>query len=178
MMRVVTLVGLMGAGKSTVARRLAKRWEHAGWRAIDLDREIERRAGQKIPALFAEVGEPAFRALEAEALRAALADEHVVVATGGGAPCAPGAMDAILAAGPAVWLDGPSEVLAARALAGGGRPLLAGLDLAGATARLEAQRAARAPHYARADLIVDTRGGAAATVRAIVAALIWRASTP
>lgn len=178
MIRVVTLVGLMGAGKTTVAKRLAKRWAHAGWRAVDLDREIERRAKKKIPAIFAEDGEAAFRALEADTLRAVLALDHVIVATGGGAPCQPGAMDAILAAGPAVWLDAPAALLAERAVAGGGRPLLDGLDRDAAAAKLEEQRAARGAHYARADVTVDASRGPAASVDDIVAALIWRASTP
>lgn len=170
-MRVVTLVGQMGAGKSTVARLLAARWAARGFRAVDLDDAIVARAGRSIPDIFASDGESVFRALERAALDDLLAQPGVILATGGGAPCQPGAMDAILAAGPAVWLDAAPEVLAARAVAGGGRPLLAGHDLAGATAFLATQRAEREPDYLRATCIVDATASADA-VAATIAALL------
>jgi len=154
-MRVVTLVGQMGAGKSTVARLLEARWAELGFRAIDLDDAIVARAGRTIPEIFASDGEAAFRARERTLLSELLAGDGVVLATGGGAPCQPGAMDAILAAGPAVWLDAAPDVLAARARAAGGRPLLAGKDEAAAVRFMAEQRAERAPHYRRATLVVD-----------------------
>ena len=168
-MRALTLVGQMGAGKSTLARLLAARWRSLGFIAVDLDLLIARTAGVSVPELFAREGEAAFRVRERAALDAALSRWPLVLATGGGAPCAPGAMDAILAAGPAVWLDAPPAVLARRALGGGGRPLLAGLDQAGATELLAAQRAARAPHYARATFTVDAAAPAATVLAAILA---------
>jgi len=166
---VVTLVGLMGAGKSTVARLLAARWP--GWRALDLDAAVEADAGQAIPTIFARLGEARFRELEAAALVRALATPRTLLATGGGAPCEPGAMDRILAAGPAVWLDAPDAVLAARALSQGGRPLLAGMDLAAATRYLAGQRGARGPHFARATLTVDASAAPEAVAAAIAAQL-------
>jgi len=162
---ILTLVGLMGSGKSTVARALAARWP--GMRAPDLDALVERRAGRTIAALFEAVGEGGFRALEAEVLAdLLLAADDVVLATGGGAPCQPGAMDALLGAGPVVWLDAPPEVLVHRALTDS-RPLLAGRTREDAIAVLQALSAARAPHYARATLRVD----AAAPIDEVVASI-------
>lgn len=178
-MERLTLVGQMGAGKSTVARLLAARWADLGFEAVDLDARVAQLAGASIPELFARDGEASFRRLERAALDAALtavdADgrpARTILATGGGAPCATeGAMDAILAAGPCVWLNAPADVLAARALSAGGRPLIAGLDLAGATALFEAQRHQRGPVYARAHHVVDASAPADA-VAAAIAALI------
>jgi len=170
-MRVLTLVGQMGAGKSTVARLLAARWSARGFHALDLDDAVVARAGCSIAELFARDGEPAFRRLERAALADALACDGVILATGGGAPCQPGAMDAILAAGPAVWLDAAPPLLAARALVTGGRPLLCGRDPAAAAAYLAAQRAERQPFYQRVTFIVDA-SAPAFQVAAAVAALV------
>jgi shikimate kinase / 3-dehydroquinate synthase len=80
--RNVALIGFMGAGKSTAAAALAKR---LGWEFADADSEIEREAGKPIPRIFAEDGEPAFRALEERVAARLLARIEVVVALGGGA---------------------------------------------------------------------------------------------
>ena len=83
----VVLVGFMGAGKTTVGRRLARR---LGYAFRDMDGQIEARAGRKVARIFEESGEAAFRALELEEARAASALEGVVVAAGGGAFAQPG----------------------------------------------------------------------------------------
>lgn len=168
-MRVLTLIGLMGAGKSTVGRLLARR---LSWAAVDLDVAIEERAGMTIPTIFDTLGESTFRSLEDEVMRELLDRERLVIATGGGAPCRPGAMDAILAAGPAAWLDASSEVLAERALADGTRPLLAGMDRTAAATFLDRQRADREPHYRRATATFDVSGRSAqAVAEAVIEAL-------
>lgn len=155
--KVITLVGQMGAGKSTVAVALAAALP-AGLNAcaVDLDAEIEREAGQPVADIFATLGEPAFRALERRLLAVHLTpgDGIRVLATGGGAVCHEAAIAAALEAGPVIWLDAAPSVLAARA-AGPGRPLLAGRSVAEAEAFLAAQRAAREPFYARAHLRLD-----------------------
>ena len=149
----VLLVGQMGAGKSTVARLLAARW--AEFDAVDLDALIEARAGCTVAEIFRTRGEPAFRTLEAEVLGAALdSPRPLVIATGGGAPCQPGALARMRAAGMVIWLAAPPPVLAARAL-GDARPRLADLDLAGAARFLATQLEARRPFYEAADLTVD-----------------------
>ena len=78
----IVLVGFMGAGKSAVGRRLARRLKY---RFVDLDHRIERRAGKKVAELFREQGEAAFRAFELEEAAAVSELENVVVAAGGGA---------------------------------------------------------------------------------------------
>ncbi len=154
-MRFVTLIGLMGAGKSTVARVLAARW---GWQAMDLDAYVEARENATVAQLFGARGEHGFRQAEAAALTDALQGRRRLLSTGGGAPTAPGAMDAILAAGPAVWLDGSPRVLAERATAQGGRPLLAGRDPEAAAQVLELQLRTRRAHYQRATARVSVDG--------------------
>ncbi len=78
----IVLTGFMGSGKSTIGRRLAER---LGWRFVDLDNLIEERDGRTVARIFAESGEPVFRAMETEALVSSLQDSRVVIALGGGA---------------------------------------------------------------------------------------------
>jgi shikimate kinase len=84
--RNIALIGFMGAGKSTAAAALAER---LGWEFADADVEIEREAGKPIPRIFAEDGEPAFRALEERVAARLLARIEIVVALGGGAVTSP-----------------------------------------------------------------------------------------
>lgn len=153
-MRTIVLLGLRGAGKSTVARELAGR---TGLEAIDLDREIVARAGKPIPRIFAEEGEERFRALESEALRVALGVE-CVLAPGGGCVLRPENRDAIRRSGAfVVYLEARPETLAARVAADTRNerpPLVAGGPLAEAKALL----AVREPFYlelARATVETD-----------------------
>lgn len=175
--RFLALVGLMGSGKSSVAQALAERWSardgvtHApSYRAIDLDAIVVEAAEMSIADVFRLHGEPAFRTLEAAALdrvlAASLAGAPTILATGGGAPCQPGAMDKLLDHGPVVWLDASPEVLVHRAL-DATRPLLAGKTRADAEAVLAAQLATRKPFYARASLRVDATRPLADVVAAI-----------
>ncbi|MFT4037957.1 MAG: 3-dehydroquinate synthase [Thermomicrobiales bacterium] len=157
----VVLIGFSGTGKSTVAQLLA---DQLGWRAVDMDQEIERAAGQSIPAIFRDHGEPAFRQREREALGAALRQDHVVIATGGGAPASEAAWTPELLRSPGtlvVALDGEPEVIVARLRAqqsalgeAAERPMLAGDDPVG---RIRALKAERQAFYDRADitLVVD-----------------------
>jgi 3-dehydroquinate synthetase/shikimate kinase len=139
----VVLVGLPGSGKSAVGRRLAHRHDA---RFIDIDDSIEREAGKPIAAIFAEDGEPAFRAFEraaVEALGAADPDVRIrrVVATGGGAVVDPRNRWALYRHRLPVWLDGRPEVLAQRLRRSPNvRPLVAGRDPMGAIRRLAHDR--------------------------------------
>jgi shikimate kinase len=150
----VILIGQMGVGKSTVARLLASRWPE--YAAVDLDLEIEAR-GRSISEVFEADGEVGFRALEADVLARVLArEDSLVVATGGGAPCQPGALARMRAAGPVVWLDAPPNVIVHRLVGSGDkRPLLAGLDVSHAERFLSRQLDQRRPYYVQADLTVD-----------------------
>ena len=139
----VVLVGLPGSGKSAVGRRLAQR-HHVPF--IDLDERIETRAGRRIPEIFEEEGEAAFRAQERAAIRdlgEADASNAVarVVATGGGAVVDPRNRWALYRGRLAVWLDGRPEVLAQRLRRSPNvRPLIVGRDPVAAVRDLATRR--------------------------------------
>lgn len=138
----------MGSGKSHVGSRLAIL---LGCPFIDLDDEIERRAGKTISRIFAEDGEAVFRQQETEALRATAALPTAVVATGGGAPCFHDNMAWMNANGITIFIDPELEVLLARLEAGRAhRPLLqSAAELKElVTTRLESRR----PVYEQAQL--------------------------
>jgi shikimate kinase len=162
----VLLIGMMGSGKSTVARELA---ELLGWQVVDTDEAIEREAGATIPELFEVEGEAGFRARELAILRRVAAEERLVIATGGGALCREVAWDGIPDVARIVWLDAPVEVLIERVGSGGGRPLLQDGDEgpAGAIRRL---LALREPFYRRAHARIDTSRRLPADVARAIAA--------
>ncbi len=140
----VVLVGFMGTGKSSLGRRLAARLQRP---FLDLDDEVVARAGKPIPRIFAEDGEPAFRALESAAVSAAAARRGQVLATGGGVLLAPQNRRALLARGRLICLRASPATIARRLAGDTGRPLL-GADEAAIAARL----AERAPAY---DLVLE-----------------------
>jgi shikimate kinase len=118
----VYLVGFMGAGKTTVARALAKRLD---WESEDIDERVERRERRDIPSIFRQEGEPYFRAVEREELIALLPHRGTVVATGGGTMVDPGNRELMLRDGAVVWLDVPFPTVLARVPLDGRRPLAA-----------------------------------------------------
>ncbi len=116
------LVGMMGAGKTTVGRLLAER---LGWRSLDSDAQIMEDTGHTVPELFAERGEAAFRAEEERVLNEALSgDEPVVVSAAGGVVLSPSNRELLARSGTVVWLRAEPVVLAGRVGDGAGRPLL------------------------------------------------------
>jgi shikimate kinase len=149
--QALLLTGMMGSGKSTVGRALARR---LGWEFIDTDERVSERAGRSIPELFAE-GEESFRRLES-AILAELPERGVVVALGGGAIVAQENRAVLGEKGILVWLDARPETLAARVGADSRRPLLAGTDGMERLARLRALRDSRAEAYGRARVRVET----------------------
>jgi shikimate kinase len=121
----VYLVGFMAAGKTRVARALAKRLD---WRAIDIDEVVEQRERLPVADIFSRHGEPYFRIAERAALTDQLGIPHVVVATGGGTFADPQNRTMINADGLSIWLDIPLDRALARVPADGRRPLAADRD--------------------------------------------------
>jgi shikimate kinase len=144
----IYLTGFMGCGKTTVGPLLARR---LGAPFVDLDLEIEQRAGMAVREIFERQGEPAFRKLEAEALRGTLALPDVVVAVGGGTLTFEANARWVSANGLAVWLNVPFATIASRigGLGKADRPLFKEESQALALYR------ERLPAYRRADLTVD-----------------------
>jgi shikimate kinase len=118
----VYLVGFMAAGKTTLARALAKRLD---WEALDIDDLIEQREHMTIADIFTRHGEPHFRAVERAVVFEQLPQRHLVVATGGGTFVDPTNRAAINANGVSVWLDAPLDRVIARLPPDKRRPLAA-----------------------------------------------------
>ncbi len=112
MKRHIVLIGLPGAGKTTVGRMVAERL-HAGF--VDIDNVLIRKEGKPISMIFAEKGEQAFRDMERKEVDAALAHEPAVIAPGGGWAVQPGALDGARSRGYFVYLKSRAEVAAGRA---------------------------------------------------------------
>src|SRR5437660_526452 len=154
-LQVLCLAGFMGSGKTTVGTLLARQ---LAWRFVDLDDRIEEAAGLRIPEIFERLGEPAFRQIEADQLRAALgrAVEHresLVLALGGGTYAQAGAPEFLRAAGvPVIWLDATLDVLLSRCMTMTGRPLFRDEP------SFRALYAQRLPSYQLADYRVDSSG--------------------
>jgi shikimate kinase len=165
--RTLVLVGLMGAGKTSVGRRLATLLQV---RFVDSDTAIEEAAGMSVAEIFASLGEPAFRDGERRVIARLLAEPPGVLATGGGAFIEPRTRAEIKAQATSVWLRADLGLLWDRVRDRPGRPLLQTPDPRGVLANLDRLRA---PIYAEADVIVDSRRGASheAMARSILAAV-------
>jgi shikimate kinase len=162
--RHLVLVGLMGAGKTTVGRRCAKR---LGRPFVDLDDRIMTHAAMSIEDIWRERGEARFREVEREVVVDVCASPvPLVIACGGGTVVDAENRRRLREVGTVVWLRAPTAVLAARVGSDARRPLLAG-DPAGALARLAEVRADA--YVAAADAIVDTDDR---PVKAVVTAVL------
>jgi shikimate kinase len=164
--RSIVLVGMMGAGKSSVGRRLAAR---LGLPFVDADDEIESAAGMTIPEIFARHGEAAFRSGEQRVIARLLDAGPQVLATGGGAFMSEQTRAALHEKGVSVWLKAEFEVLMRRIKRRSDRPMLHTEDPA---ATLHQLMESRYPVYAEADLTIESRDVPhGAVVDQIVAAL-------
>ncbi|MEI7571679.1 MAG: shikimate kinase [Phenylobacterium sp.] len=148
--RTITLVGLMGSGKSSVGKRLAQVLDLP---FRDADDEVETAAGRSIPEIFDQLGEPAFRDGERRVIARLLEGPPIVLATGGGAFMNAETRELIKTRSVSVWLKADLPILAKRVARKESRPLLTGKD---PMAVLTEQAAVRYPAYAQADITVET----------------------
>jgi len=163
--RHVVLIGLPGAGKSTIGRMVAERLQ-AGF--VDIDNVLIRKEGKPIAMIFAEKGESAFREMERKEVEAALANLPAVIAPGGGWAAQPGALESARSRAYVVYLKARAEVAAGRAEPSGTRRALMGDD---PLARMKELYTARDPLYAKADATVLTEAKSAENVAAEVVKL-------
>ncbi len=156
----------MGAGKTTIGRRLAVELDLP---FRDADVEIELAAGRTVSEIFDQLGEPEFRAGEQRVIARMLTEPPHVLATGGGAFVNPETRRLLLAGAYTIWLKADLEVLARRVSRRGGRPLLAGKEPMDV---LKAQAEQRYPAYEQAQLHVDVADSThQVAVDAVLAAL-------
>ena len=153
----IFLVGMPGAGKTTVGRQLAKRLQR---RFVDADHEIEQRTGVRIPLIFDIEGEQGFRDREARVIAELAAGSDMVVATGGGAVLRPENRAALRSGGTVIYLQASPDLLFERTRLDPNRPLLQVQD---PRRKLEELYAQRDPLYREvADIIVNSIGGSIA----------------
>ncbi len=143
--RSIVLVGMMGAGKSSIGRRLAAR---LGIPFVDADSEIESAAGMTIPEIFEKHGEPYFRAGEVRVIARLLDNGPQVLATGGGAIMDQRTRDLIRIKGISVWLKADLDVLMKRTKRRNDRPL---------AEKIKDLLPVREPVYAQSDIVVQSR---------------------
>jgi shikimate kinase len=148
----IVLIGMMGAGKSSVGRCLQRRTRLA---LLDTDEIVASKFGMSIPEIFVKHGEDKFRKAEAEALRSLGTPEQAIIVTGGGIVISEENTDLLKRLGAVVWLDGDEKTLFERASRSGNRPLLQSENPRKAFAQI---LRARRPLYASiARLRLDTR---------------------
>jgi shikimate kinase len=171
--KTLVLVGMMGAGKTSVGRRLAST---LGVPFRDADVEIESAAGCTINEIFERFGEPAFRSGERKVIARLLSEPPHILAAGGGAFIDEETRQSIKEHAVSIWLRAPLDLLIQRVLRKDTRPLLRNTD---SKATLERLLREREPVYAQADLVIESdEGPHDVVVRRIVAALDARKTGP
>lgn len=148
----VSLIGMMGSGKSTIGKLLA---EKTGMSFVDVDGIIEAERGMNVAEIFREFGEEEFRRLEKEALALLSGKDNLVISAGGGLAADEKNMTRLKELGPVIWLYASTEETLKRTAESGNRPLL---DVKQPAERLESLLKTREKHYCRADLRIDTTG--------------------
>ena len=146
----IVLIGFMCSGKSKVGRILAKK---LGWSHYDTDQEVEKKTGQTIAHLINQKGEPAFRALEREAVQRLAGLDRCVISTGGGIPLNPENMEDLTKEGEVIWLRAKPETILKRAGNLRSRPLIDPEDPLGSVRR---RLSDREKAYSEASHAVDT----------------------
>ena len=172
--RRIALIGLRGAGKSTLGALLARQ---LGTPFIELDREIERQSGMQLAAVFELFGQPTFRRMERDALQSVLqAHDRSVLATGGSLVTEPATFELLLSSCLTVWVRASPQEHMSRVIAQGDLRPMAGN--AHAMQDLVAILRSREPLYAKADLTLDTGGRSPEECAECLAALVSAASAP
>jgi len=151
--KTILLIGLMGAGKSAIGRRLARALDRP---FVDSDKEVEAAAGCSIAEIFERYGEAAFRDCELRVMARLLNGPPCVLATGGGAFLDPQTRALVRERAVSVWLRADLDLLVERVSRRSNRPLLEGGDKRAILERLMAERA---PVYAQADITVESLDG-------------------
>ena len=147
----VTLIGMMGAGKSSVGACLRRR---TGWRLLEIDKMVGSKFRTSIAEIFAKHGEKKFREAETEALRTLPTTKHTILVTGGGIVLREQNIEILKRFGAIAWLDGDEETIFARAARKQNRPLLQTNNPRKSFSEI---LAARRPLYAKiADVRIDT----------------------
>jgi shikimate kinase len=149
--RSIVLIGMMGAGKSSVGRCLERR---TGLRRFDIDDIVSKRFGKSVAEIFSELGEEQFRSAETEALATLSPDEPAIIVTGGGIVLREANVQYLKRLGVVVWLEADEEILFERATRRRNRPLLNTSDPRATMAKIFSERF---PLYSAAgDVRVDT----------------------
>ena len=146
----IVLIGLMGAGKTSVGKKLSYKLNIP---FIDSDDEVVKAYGCPIPQIFKNYGEKAFRLTECETIIRLLNGQHAIIATGGGAFLNIDTRKEIKRLGISIWLRATLDILVERTTNQTGRPLLNGGEPKTKLRKLIAQRY---PIYAKADIVIDT----------------------
>jgi shikimate kinase len=150
---IIYLIGFMGSGKSTAGNKLASL---LGWSFLDLDSEVERRAGKTISEIFSQNGEDFFRKLETEVLRDLKSHTDTVISTGGGTPCHSENMNFMLENGLTIYLKmTPSDLITRLSDSAGKRPLIKDLNQVQLLSFIEEKLASRRSSYERSEITVD-----------------------
>ena len=151
--RRVYIIGFMGSGKSTAGRKLAS---SLGWKFIDLDKEVERIAGQSVKEIFSTLGEDHFRETEANVLFGLITEDDTVISAGGGTPCRGSNMDFMTATGIVVYLKmTPSQLNSRLEGSSVSRPLLNNLAGDELLEYISHKLAEREEYYLKAQIITD-----------------------
>jgi shikimate kinase len=150
---LIYIIGFMGSGKSTTGKKLAA---SLGWKFLDLDKEIEEKAGRSIAEIFDSEGEDKFRLLETEVLNSLKYSTMTIISTGGGTPCHGNNMDVMLETGLTVYLRMTPAQLASRLLGSTGeRPLIKNIPDGRLPAFIEEKLSSREKCYNRCQVVVD-----------------------
>lgn len=151
-MKNIVLTGFMGTGKSEVSRELSR---ILGWKAIDVDTEIEKSQKMTIAEIFKQFGEPRFRDTETEMIRIFSKNKNVIISTGGGAVLRQENMDALRENGIVVCLTAKPETILQRTGNNNDRPLL---QVEEPLKKIKELLEFRRPYYEKADIMIDTEG--------------------